>query len=267
MTAPFRLYKARELAAAEIRVARALLDWEQIWLGRGACSVQITQYPPQGLNASPSIWYSIARLDDVPIFVGVHGGEALEIAARLMGRGTKVRSAETDHDSFAARFGVIAIASVLDPLLSTRLCESPVERVQMVNTLPQSIGQKYHGALSIDVTGLAQHPVCLLLSEKIVAHLIEPYPRRSPVRFPLTSRRAAIDSIRVQLQVDFSDDELTVGAVRGLQPGDVIRFMRKIDSPLAASIVGSKAGACFLGKMDRNRAVKLARNLDGKSNV
>jgi len=142
---------------------------------------------------------------------------------------------------------VARVASLLELSCAGKSPEPPFEALAQVGA----------GAVEADLAGLWGARL-LMASEAVSRWRKGPRVRRQFALEPLVSAIEASGNRPVMLDVELEGCELEVGALQGLQVGDVVRLSHGLQSPASVRHAGMSFCSAYLGRRGGRKAVELA---------
>lgn len=238
-------------------------DWATEWLPvllSGKTEVSTTR----DLHGIDSEWSPITANGQVIAYVEWGEEKAWQMVALCLGYGGPDKPASNvDPDFVLQRIGQEALSDFI-----ARFTGSTNLDWKLAHAVPKSA--LHSGAasvlLSLKVGGNAVARM-LVTREGLGKFLTGSEARtRSIHSRGLERRSAALQNSVARIAVLLAKDEFSLGDLREMRVGHVMRLNRRIDEPLDVSLPGEQSSAkCYLGKMGDHLAIRVTTEGEGKA--
>lgn len=246
---PLHAWAACQLARVSVEVDGTLEGWARAWgLELAGAEVTSTEVDPHAEIGCPT-----------------HLGRRGDAAAWMLGGAALLRRIHLLLFGCERSIGTIAeeVALACEKDLLARLRAATGLAADETHALPpERCRQPWSGWVQ------AQLPlgIGMLLSPEAVASTlqgadIDPSPRRDLEAAPLAPLGEALSSSAFELHAELEGCEVSIGALRDLQRGDVLRLRQRLDAPaVVREPDGSVLFSGFLVRRGARRALELARH-------
>lgn len=275
---PFKLINAREWNRLRQCCTAVMRDWSGYWLlaADGAQVACGDAFALAGADADPAAgmaqggtprphWRTYALEGEPGLRIDEGSPVRSAFAAAGFGRGARCLEAQRAHDSELLR-GVTA-AALQD--LARRFAEAPADgraaRITVVEAdedTPVPRWRRGDGAIHLRMP-LGQAAMRVILEGELVRRLLGAGSAVPTMAEPLTDPRQCLAGRAVVLRAWAGEARISLGELRQLAPGDVIRFESRPDEPFRCTLDGRAIPArTYLGSANGRKALQWISPID-----
>lgn len=260
----FKLFGATEITTLQRKAEKTILHWCDEWLIEDE-SLQVKCIPADSafINKNDKKTYLFQCGNGGEWVVVVTNDEvAVELMLRIFCVGKEsLDSVKSDHKSFLASYVLRRSLENLSSNLLAQFLGINDQNFDIVTDCTESLEEAFEtgsGAVVFEILiGCAS--LRLILSPKLAVrgcmknNVVEP-------TLPSIDFRNVLKNEIFELHVVAGEAEIKIGSLETLMVGDVIRLNTKVEAPfLLTDKDGSRIGNAYLGSLNSNKAVQLAK--------
>ena len=259
----YKLFTKNELTHIQSQLDGAVRLWAASWFvlsDHGLTTAVDTghHFHSENATAVDAAWDVLATSDVQWVAVRSAGKSCNAIQGVLTGTSTETTETCDDASVMAEELVSRLLLDLAGHAMDRALGRvgQPVSRESHKRTLPEYVWRYGSGAIHVEV-GIQQWTISLILSPEIVDHCLSSLTLARRELGPLITINKAISPTKVNLEVAAGTAELSIGELRSISVGDVIRLKTKLDQPVAVMLGKEKLCSAFLGAYKGKKAVLL----------
>jgi hypothetical protein len=253
---PLLWWSATELAALSGRMEAAFRDWLQQWSAVGSRALLSV--------CSTLAWEDIDRIDGTWSVLGARSSQQAWVSVGALGPSVSNWLFDRDATDRAALIAAALGREAAQDLLRAFRAALMLDTVAANNAPAAQLVRPWSGAVRIRI-GMqdSDSNLHVLVNGAAAAAVMHPRADEQATAPPaspnLTCLSEACAGQSVRLDVKLTPCELEPGALRNLQPGDIVPLPHLLEVPLPVHFGGKPVCEGFLGRLGEAAAIELIR--------